>query len=217
MHPTTETLPASWRRTAIWCGLGLLSCVAIGLLGALLLARARLLGLFGVGEGMLVGAALAEWVSRLRMPRPRVLVPSSFLFGVAAFAITTLLWWQSFSDDLLKKYPPPPTNMLALQVQTKNASPTGTESSEKTQELQRGIDDMFVAHETELSARRSWPGYLVFRVTGEISAQEAGEVPAHVIAERQTSAWAKWLGELAAAGIAAAVMAHRSTRRNDSQ
>ena len=32
MHPTIETQPASWRRTAMWCGLGLLSCIAIGLL-----------------------------------------------------------------------------------------------------------------------------------------------------------------------------------------
>ncbi len=216
---TNVTLPACWRRTAFWCGLGLLASIGIGLLAGFLPARARLLGLFGVGEGLLVGAALAELVSRLRMPRPRlrVLVPTSFVCGLAAFALTTLIGWQSFSRYLLKEYPPPPTNMLALQLQTKNSSPTGTEFSEESQEFKRDIDDLLAAHETELSARRSWPGYLVYRVTGEVSAQNAGLVSAQVISERQASAWAKWLGELAATGIAASVMAHRATRRIECQ
>ena len=211
MHPTTETLPASWRRTAIWCGLGLLSCVAIGLLAALLPARARLLGLFGVGEGLLVGAALAELLSRLQMARPRVFWLASFVFGLAAFAVTTLIWWQSFSSDLLKTYPPPPTNLLTLQRQVKDPSVTDTESAP---ELDRGIAEMLAAHDTELSVRRSFPGYLVFRVARMVSAHDVEVISAQVIAERQTSAWAKWLGELAAAGIAASVMAHQSTRRN---
>ena len=214
MHPTTETLPASWRRTAIWWVLGLLSCVAIGLLGALLPAQARLLGLFGACEGLLVGAALAELVSRLRMVRPRLLVLTSFLFGLAAFAVTTHLLWRSFSNDLLKAYPPPPTNLLRLQLQVKDPSATGTESA---QELDRGIAEMLAAHDTELSVRRSFPGYLVFRVAKMVSAQDVEAISAQVIAQRQASEWAKWLGELTAAGIAAGVVAHRSTRRNDRQ
>lgn len=205
MHPMTETLPANWRRTAIWYGLGLLASVGIGLLAVLLPPRARLLGLFGVGEGVLVGMALAELVSRLRIARPRFLALPSFLFGLAAFGITTLIWWQSLSSDLLKQYPPPPTNLLTLQLQATNPSPTENGSTPETQELARGLADMQAAHKTELSARRSFPGYLVFR--------SAGIVPAQVIAKQQTSGWAKWLGELVAAGIAAAVMAHRATRR----
>lgn len=207
MHATTEIMPVSWRRTAIWCGLGLLASVGIGLLAALLPARARLLGLFGVGEGVLVGVALAELVSRLRMARPRFLELPSFLCGLAAFTVTTLIWWQSLSSDLFQKYPPPPTNMLTLQLRAKNPLPTGNGATPQSQEFDREAADMQAAHKAELSSRRSFSGYLVFRSAGFLSAQG--------ITERQASGWAKWLGELVAAGIAASVMAHRGTQRAD--
>lgn len=182
----------------IWISLGVAAC--LGLLLGQVPSRVRLLGLFAVGEGVLVGLSCGYWAQRdnaARCMRSSVLVGA---FGVAAFTGTSALWWRQYAHALERDYQAVPPNMLAMQLQSQPPKP-GESHKPITPDQQRlgasVMADAFKERGPELEARKSLKGYLVFRLFGLLSAT--------AIADKVPQGYGLWGTEMLLAGIAAVI------------
>lgn len=187
-----------------WLAAGALTLV-IALLAAMLPARARLIGLFGLIEGALVGGLLAEVLRRRHGTPGRCVLGVALLCGSTAFGLSSLLWWREFAHSVREEYRIPPPQLLALQM--KSQSPTSDSQGFQTLSELQSLRQRFEAdpqRTQELESRCSLPGYLVFRLYGVANAAR--------ISHRQSVAVAVWMSELVAAGIASLCMVRRQAR-----
>lgn len=190
------------RRTSWWLAAGALTLV-IALLAAMLPARARLIGLFGPIEGIVVGAFLLETERRWNHARWRCGLGVALLCGGIAFGVSSLLWWREFAQSVREEYRIPSPQLLALQIESQASQRGHTHGLDTLSELQ-SLQQRFEAdpqRTQELQTRCSLSGYLVFRLYGVANAAR--------IRHLQSVATAVWLGEFAAAGIASMFIVRR--------
>lgn len=184
----------SWMVIAV----GVAICVSV-LLGQTP-SRLRLLGLFAIAEGVLIGVSTAYWSQRDRVVRGWRVAIAASLLGAAAFIGTSALWWRQYADGLRRAHQTPPAAMLAMQLQaeSKTQSTAGKTTTLEEQKLQtQMMADVLKSRGEELDARQSIIGYLVFRLFGASSAVG--------IQEKATQGCALWIVELLLAGIGGAV------------
>lgn len=190
----TRQSSSSW----IWISLGVVVCLSV-LLGQAP-PRVRLLGLFAVGEGLVVGLSCGYWAQRSHAARCLKLSLLVGALGIAAFGGTSALWWRQYAEALQRDYQDVPPSMLAMQLQSQAPKP-GESHKPITPDQQRlgasVMADAFKERGPELEARRSLSGYLAFRVFGVLSAS--------AIAGKSPQGYALWITEMLLAGTAAAI------------
>lgn len=176
--------------------------VVVGLLAAMLPARARLLGLFGPGEGLLLGAVITELSRRMNRSATLRALVAAMLCGMSAYGISTTMWWRQFAESVRDEYRFPAPNLLALQL----GSPSAVESLSNAEELKaiRAQVESDPERARELDVRCSLPGFLVFRCYGVSNAAR--------VSTKQLPAVAFWVCELAASGIVCAYLVRRQLR-----
>ncbi len=198
MSSETDNAAQRSRNSWIWISLGVVVCLSV-LLGQVP-ARVRLLGLFAIGEGVLIGLSSSYWAERdhaARSLKSSVLVGA---LGIAAFGGTSVLWWRQYADALERAYQAVPPNMLAMQLQSDSRKPGEGDRPSTLDQQKLGtniVADALKERRPELDARESLSGYLVFRLFGAMTAA--------AITENAPQGYVLWSTELLLAGIAAAI------------
>jgi hypothetical protein len=149
-------------RTACWLAAVLITGAVGGLVASIAPPRLRLIGLFAIALGAVLGWLAGRLALTLRMPSRRVAVLGGLLTGATGCIVATILHWQAFSRELKAAEKPSAGQALVarmLQAAEQNA-PTDPESQAALAEFRssaaRALD--------ERRNHRSFRGYLSHRI-----------------------------------------------------
>ena len=185
------------QRTACWLIAVLVSGAAGGLVASIAPPRLRLIGLFAVALGAVLGWLAGRLALKLRMSSRRVATAGGLLTSVTGCVVVTLLHWQSYARELqVADKPNAGQAMIAnmLKAAQENA-PTDPEAQAAMLEFQGTAEKAL----DEARQRRTFRGYLAHRVA---SLGLTGVMPT-----------ALWGIEVLLAGVAGAVVIRQVAAR----
>ena len=152
------------RRVLCWLTAGMVVAVLASTLLALLPARVRLLGLFAVIEGSLVGLVLGRAAQSLKMHYRRTALVGGGIAGALSVMVTSVLWWQNWSA-VKEEVKPKPEAAIAAQMLEQLPEPDDSDpEAVRSYEQSRAHLEAFLQSESDPGSRH-FGDWLVHRAT----------------------------------------------------
>lgn len=196
---TDEAMPARFGtgRSLLWVMASILIAACVGGVFSFLPPRLRLLGIFAIGEGIVIGLCLQRAVWALRINGPLVASLGGLVAGSLGFVMTCGFWWQTWAQSLADK--PSPEAALAMQMLSQMQEPEDASFEELQIYREHRASMEAMIEDLKQQRRHDFNAWLAHRA----SAVTTGHAPATSI----------WFVELVLAGLASAVLCRNAAQR----